>query len=254
MNKDIKRMQTALEQYSVPQADPADIINTIQVGKRMLAGKAFHHLSFAHRFLAQFRYISSVLWFTQIALVALCMIVFGDFSDTDNTYIKLSVISACVALITLIGFPELCKSFSHNMWELEQSCKYNLRQVVAIKMLIIGLADLLTILGLTLIVGLQSGIPMIQVALYLIVPFNVTCIISFVILSFLRDKSNIHAQTAISVFVLLLLFFIFNKLSIFHADMVNVWAIVCMISILVLAFQVLWFMRNLKRGGDYICN
>jgi len=254
MNKDIKRVQTALEQYSVPQANPVDVIDTIKAGKCMLTGKAFHHLSFAHRFLTQLRYISPVLWFTQITLVALCIIVFGDCSDTDSTYIRLSVISACVALITLIGFPELCKSFSHNMWELEQSCKYNLRQLVAIKMLIIGFADLLMISGLTLIVGLQSGIPMIQVALYLIVPFNVMCIISFVILCFLRDKSNIHAQTAISVFVLLLLFFIFNKLSVFRADMVAFWATVCMLSILVLAFQVLWFMRNLRRGGDYICN
>ena len=135
--------QKILGAYTVAPADETDIQKTVLAGKRLLMKNPVQELRWYRRIVNQFKYISPLLWFSQLLAIGLCMLLISQIgSDTDLTAI-LSAISFIVALLGVVGFPEVCKSFSYQMWELEQSCKYNLRQIVAIKLSIIGTIDLI---------------------------------------------------------------------------------------------------------------
>lgn len=167
--------------YTVAPADETDIQKTILAGKQLLMKNPVQELRWYRRIVNQFKYISPLLWFSQLLAIGICMLLISQISsDTDMTAI-LSAISFIVALLGVVGFPEVCKSFSYQMWELEQSCKYNLRQIVAIKLSIIGTIDLIIILAITLFTSLQTELPMWEMALYLFVPFNLACIVSFLL-------------------------------------------------------------------------
>ena len=164
--------QKILGAYAVAPANETDIQKTVLAGKRLLMKNPGQELRWYRRFVNQFKYISPFLWFSQLLAIGLCILLISQIgSDTDMTAI-LSAISFIVALLGVVGFPEICKSFSYQMWELEQSCKYNLRQIVAIKLSIIGTIDLMIILAITLFTSLQTNLPMWEMALYLFVPFN----------------------------------------------------------------------------------
>lgn len=131
--------------YTVAPADETDIQKTILAGKQLLMKNPVQELHWYRRIVNQFKYISPLLWFSQLLVIGICMLLISQISsDTDMTAI-LSAISFIVALLGVVGFPEVCKSFSYQMWELEQSCKYNLRQIIAIKLSIIGTIDLIII-------------------------------------------------------------------------------------------------------------
>ena len=173
--------------YTVTPADETDIQKTILAGKQLLMKNPVQELRWYRRIVNQFKYISPLLWLSQLLAIGICMLLISQISsDTDMTAI-LSAISFIVALLGVVGFPEVCKSFSYQMWELEQSCKYNLRQIVAIKLSIIGTIDLIIILAITLFTSLQTELPMWEMALYLFVPFNLACIVSFFVTSLARN-------------------------------------------------------------------
>ena len=155
-----KYYQKILGAYTVAPADETDIQKTILAGKQLLMKNPVQEFCWYRRIVNQFKYISPLLWSSQLLAIGLCMLLISQIgSDTDLTAI-LSAISFIVALLGVVGFPEVCKSFSYQMWELEQSCKYNLRQIAAIKLSIIGTIDQLIILAITLFTSLQTELPM----------------------------------------------------------------------------------------------
>ena len=160
-------------------------------GKQLLLKNPVQELHWYRRIGNQFRYISPLFVAFSIIGDGLCMLLIRQIgSGADRTAI-LSAISFIVALLGVIGFPEICKSFSWQMWELEQSCKYNLRQITAIKLSIIGTADLIIILAITLFTSLQTNLPMWEMALYFFVPFNLVCIVSFFAAGLARKKNPV---------------------------------------------------------------
>ena len=118
-----RNFKEILGAYTVAPADETDIQKTILAGKQLLMKNPVQELRWYRRIVNQFKYISPLLWFSQLLAIGICMLLISQISsDTDMTAI-LSAISFIVALLGVVGFPEVCKSFSYQMWELEQSCK-----------------------------------------------------------------------------------------------------------------------------------
>ena len=181
--------QKILGAYTVAPADETDMQKTILAGKQLLMKNPVQEVCWYKRIGNQFKYISPLLWLSQLLAVGLCIFLISQINSSTDITAVLSAISCIVALLGVVGFPEVCKSFSYQMWELEQSCKYNLRQIVAIKLSIIGTTDLLIVLMITLLTSIQTNLPIWEMALYLFVPFNLACIVSFFVTSLARNKN-----------------------------------------------------------------
>ena len=154
-----KYFREKLKAYTVVPADQMNIQKTVLAGKQALMKNPVRQFGWHRRIFNQLKYISPLLWISELLAMGLCLFIASQInSGTDMTAV-LSGISFIVALLGVIGFPEICKSFSCQMWELEQSCKYNLRQIVAMKPSIIGTVDLLAILAITVLASLHTKLP-----------------------------------------------------------------------------------------------
>lgn len=237
--------------YTVAPADEMDIQKTILAGKQLLMKNPVQELRWYKRIVNQFKYISPFLWLSQLLAIGLCMLLISQMnSDTDITAF-LSAISFIVALLGVVGFPEICKSFSYQMWELEQSCKYNLRQIVAIKLSIIGTIDLLIIIAITLFTSLQTKLPIWEMALYLFVPFNLACIVSFFVTSLARNKNSIFPAGFGIAFLMLLCI---NRFSLYQSTSIPIWLVLCFGTFVILIWKTVQFIKGMDEGGLAICN
>lgn len=137
-----------LSEYKVETADEASIQKTISAGRQVILQNHTQRLCLRQRIFNQFRYISSLLWMAESVSAILCILIISQINVNTDITLALSSLSFIMALLGIVGFPELCKSFSYQMWELEQSCKYNLRQLVSLKLFIIGMIDLVLVFGI----------------------------------------------------------------------------------------------------------
>ena len=254
MKEQDRYFKEILGAYTVAPADETNIQKTVLAGKRLFMKNPVQELRWYRRIVNQFKYISPLLWFSQLLAIGLCMLLIGQISsDTDMTAV-LSAISFIVALLGVVGFPEVCKSFSYQMWELEQSCKYNLRQIAAIKLSIIGTIDLLIILAITLLTSLQTELPMWEMALYLFVPFNLACIVSFFVTSLARNKNSVFSIFPAGFGFAFLMLLCINRFSPYQSISIPIWLILCFGTFAILIWKAAQFIKGMDEGGLAICN
>src|SRR5690625_7815977 len=101
------------------------------------------------------------------------------------------------------------------MWELEQTLKYDLRQHIIIKLLIFGSVDLLLIVCLSLISQGILAVSFFKIFLYLLVPFNFSCIVVFSLLSVWSNSITSSVLRISSVIVFVAVMFLTNFFYVF---------------------------------------
>lgn len=176
---------------------PPDVETTNK--KRMLI-QLNHHIkgidyqnpqSFPEKILNQVTYLSPWVWSVQIGILAL-LFYFDYHSQHSSMVMYMSCLAPSLVLILLW---ELGKMFSHNMWEMEAACRYNLPQLISMRLCILSGVDLL-VLGGTGAVFYMAGGPLWQFALCVLLPFFLAASLCFWILSCYGSHVNIVGLAA----------------------------------------------------------
>lgn len=171
-------------------------MGTLQMLKKQISKKSYISL-----FWSSVKFVSWKLWGAQFILViASLLFLFMKLDVSFETVLKgLTVL----VLFSIIFFSdELFKSFTSNMWELEQTFKYDLRQHTTMKMLTFGVFDMLFIFILSIVAGQLFPVSFIQFTLYLLAPFNLFCIVLFSVFTLFRNKlSNVILWSCSGVLV-----------------------------------------------------
>ncbi|MEG0260050.1 MAG: hypothetical protein RR651_09270 [Lysinibacillus sp.] len=177
-------------------------------------------------------------WFIQFALLILTtFLITKAFDDEPFTFIIQSLtVSVIVSAIFFIE--ELFRSFTSGMWELEQTLKYDLRQHTIIKLLIFGLVDLLLIICLAFICQGVIAISFWKIILYLLVPFNITCIVLFSLFTIWRNTLSSVVFWVSSGLVLMGVIIFTNLFNIYEFEM-KYWGAGYILSILFLGLIVM---------------
>ena len=95
--------------------------------------------SFGERLLDQASWMSPGAWLGQLAVPVLFCLLLGNGDWTRRDILLL--VTACTPLPGVIGLVELLRSWQNNMWELEEACRYHLRQIQGMRLLVFGIAD-----------------------------------------------------------------------------------------------------------------
>ena len=119
------------------------------------------------KFFLQAEYISPWAWLLQIFAVVLTIGILIAGENNEKTLLATAAPFVGIAL-----FPELVKSFHYDMWELEQSCRFNLREIMVMKFLIFGIADLATVVILGVVAGNILSVTWIEMVLYFLIPLQ----------------------------------------------------------------------------------
>lgn len=158
-------------------------------------------MSFRKFVFTQMRFINPVCWVLQIALIA-CVLVAGDTYRSSE--IQAPLIMTFALLTVAIAIPSVFKSFESRTSELELACKFNCAQVLAARLIIFGLADVLWFSIIIAVMPSFAGSDPFSVFLYGSTPFFLFCALCF----YLARVANKHvtratiAAVAISIIVL----------------------------------------------------
>ena len=170
MNRKERQIRTALKQGKVPElsVDQKRDLDRLVKSKagtiKWLPGK-----SLLQSLWDQAAYISPFTWVFQLAFLLAGVLLLQTGAGTA----ALKNLSGIIPLAALIGIPELTKSFNCGMWELEESCFYNLRQLILLKMILFGLVDAILLLLLMAVAG-NRGTSLTEAFLYIVIPFNLS--------------------------------------------------------------------------------
>ena len=91
-------------------------------------------------------------------------------------------------LLAMIGFPAILKSFSNGVGELEQSCRYNLREILGMRILLTVVTEAVVLVIVLGIGELKEG-SMMESVLKVFVPFLFSTAVYFWIIRHVSTKA-----------------------------------------------------------------
>lgn len=204
-----ERLRKALRQYEAPAPRQDQKELTKLLAAKALAKKPLTQgKPLSQRLLEQAAYISPVTWALQAMVV---LLVLGGLGAAGGAMF-FSRISTAAPLLGIIGGCELIRSYGHNMWELEMSCRHNLRSVFAVKMLILGSVDFLILAAAICGAGL-GGSSFALTAVMILVPFNLSNGLYLWMIVKLRHRCTNYALAGTGVFLSLVMLWINSGLS-----------------------------------------
>jgi hypothetical protein len=162
----IQEIRSILEGVRTPEIDENRKQNTLELLR--MERKRLHMRSrktYGRRLLEQTAYLSPAAWLIQGTLVL--SLAYG-FLVREKEEMLLQLL-LCAPVIGIVGFTELMRSYRQNMWELEQACRYNLRQLMGMRLLIFGIADSLVACSVA-IMGWGTGIRTWEVLIFFFIP------------------------------------------------------------------------------------
>ena len=130
-------------------------------------------LSFGQFLWRQAGYIQKGNWLLAAGILALAAL-----RDCCGDGMALRVLAACTPFLALMTAAESSRSVRFGMEELELSSRFPLKVIVAAKLGILGLGNLLLLGGITPLMLLGEGNPMFQSAISLLLPYLLTAFLN----------------------------------------------------------------------------
>ncbi len=133
---------------------------------------------------SQLGYIRKHTWIVSIVLF-LAIQLLGNLSKLDNR-LALWVVSALMPFLTLITVTEVARSAVFGMAEIEMSSRYSLRCILLARMGILGTGNLVLLFLILPVLSGKSGLELIKTGVFLLVPYLLTCFLSFALVNRFR--------------------------------------------------------------------
>ncbi len=188
MNKRLKKaLQTA---FDAPQPAEKELF---------LKSLPYPRITYPRFCLSQFRYIRKRLW------VISFMIAFMGWATTLGQPAlidwqaesgKIWMISAVLPFLAMLTASELCSSFVYRMTELEVVCRFSLSQLIMARITLLGGGNFLILILLLVFVGRSSPYSLLQIILYLMVPYLVTSSLCLFLLNRVQGQEGVYCCAA----------------------------------------------------------
>ena len=150
--------------------------------------------------LGQIAYIRKRVWILSCLLVTATLFALRFFTD-DSSLNLIWIVSSLLPFISLITVTEIARSVSYNMAELEMSCRYNFAGIVLTRLGILSCFNILVFAPIILSFSGEVGFGIFRLAVYLLVPFMLTCSLSLYVLNRLQSGRITYICCGISCFV-----------------------------------------------------
>lgn len=152
-----------------------------------IKGMDYHNSqSVLEKMMNQVTYLSPWVWPVQVGILALMF-----YFDYRSQHSSMMMYMVCVApSLVLILLWELGKMFSHNMWEMEAACRYNLPQLILMRLCILSGVDFLVLGGIGIAFCMAGGL-LWQFAFCVLLPFFLAASLCLWALSYYGSRINI---------------------------------------------------------------
>lgn len=244
-NKTIKKMT----RHEI-KGDEAQRQLVIDLGKQIIDQNQLRQHSLFNLFCSSLRFTGMRTWLIQFSLLLLTTFFITKAINNEPSVLIIQCVTIAIIFSAIFFTEELFQSFTTGMWELEQTLKYDLRQHTITKLLIFGVADLCIIICLAFICQGIVAVPFWQIILYLLVPFNITCIVLFSLFTIWRNHLTSFIFWVGSGLILMSAVIVINTFNIYEFSMVY-WGLGFTVSAVFLGAIVIEMMKTRKWEAYY---
>ncbi|MEG1408819.1 MAG: hypothetical protein RSD36_03160 [Terrisporobacter sp.] len=207
LEADLMDIENFLDSYVVSRVDEARIDSTIDILKTYMPKEEVQSITYEETFLQrmknninlvkfQFSLISKVY-----LLASLLLILVGTITTTRlnlSIYVSAFIVSP---IPILLGIFEIIKGREENVWELELSYKYSLREIVLSRLIIINTVSILLSIAMSVALNnTYSQINLLNMISIWLIPVFLVGSISLIITSLYRSINSI--ALCISIWIL----------------------------------------------------
>ena len=249
MKMNTQKIKKDLRKFSVPDYDKGKMEETVHLAKRAYhEGQKTFRIGFWEFLTLQVHFISRAVWLSQAAILLLFLMLLRQSGlGAAGMQQMLLLLSSAAPLIAFAGFPEILKSVSHNMAEIEACTRFSLRRLVGARLFIIGMADLCCLSVILAVTAANSNASVFQLILYLFVPFNMTCCGCLTVFAHIKSGNDGYFCAAVCVLCMSVFSILSFHKEYYEAAATGVWLAMFLISLLYLAVETLHACRSLER-------
>jgi hypothetical protein len=193
-------------------------------------------------------FMSKITFLFQFILLLVGILVIKSM-NFEKTRLILSLVMPILAFLQIM---ELEKSFKYNMYEIEMSCKMDLKELISIKLIINTFINLCIMTVFAVMTGTYFEQESYVLILYFLVPFMITNVANILTMRLLKNKSNEIVNMTIMLLINAILFKInINFPSVYETSSVLVWLGLLIIMVFYFIKAVYQFYEE---EDDYIWN
>ncbi len=142
-------------------------------------------------------------------LIQFVLLIVGIFVIKSSTFEKTRLIlSLVMPILAFLQMMELQKSFKYNMYEIEMSCKMDLKELISIKLIINTITNLIIMTIFASLTAVHFRNEIYLLIIYFLVPFMITNVINIGVMKLSKNKSNeiinITVTTLMNIILLIL--------------------------------------------------
>lgn len=206
-----------------------------------------------HIFLNQIKYMDkSMTWIHMVVCIVLLLITifFSRYGvEKENIILISMILSGILGVVTIV---EVSRIFFSGIAELSESCYFNVKQIVAFQMLISGIINLTVLFIGILFVGFQWKIHLLQIGLYVFVPFVTAQCCCLRVLLTEAGRRNSYLLVMVGVFLVVFYMVLASMPDLYLATSLTLWGIAFLIGLLLMGMQIKALFRGIEKG-DILC-
>ncbi|KFN10098.1 hypothetical protein [Paenibacillus macerans] len=232
----------ALQNYPSPLVDKQKLEETVKGAREILhRTQAARRTSFSEFYMTQIRFISWKVWVAQLFIVLGTALMLQHSLHKPNENIQLiMLVSIAAPLLVTAGIQTLTRSLSCRMLEIELSTRHLLEKLILVRMSLLGIADLIGLAVLAILLSAYMKMDISIILLYLLVPFNLTCLGCLWLLNRVRTPScGYYCLIYCGLVALVQTILALNpSLGMFETSAIGVWLALLLLTVTGITFEV----------------
>lgn len=234
MNKNIIS-NNGLIPDDIPQPDDTQIVKVVSEGQKYMDTHVPFRTSYMRLLFEQAKYISPFLWGTQLIVLMISLIISSNLPAPDYNGAR-EVLFLVAPIIAIFAVPELFKDVFFEMSEMETSCKNSGGVILIMRLIIVGLLNVVAITIFSAILASNWSIRFISLLLFALVSCNCVNIINLLFIRVFQIKRRVSALS-LSLLSAVIVYIFPTKLPSISYWSEAVWIAIFIATAIVLACQ-----------------
>ncbi|MCM1124429.1 MAG: hypothetical protein NC416_17775 [Eubacterium sp.] len=234
--------------------NPKRRANTLQTLRREIEHKEVR-LIYSKRKIwqNQLRYAdrSAIVFHLSCCALMLLLMAFMHIRNVDNAFMVVSsmILSGVLGSLSVIEIGRVCFA---KLSELSESCFFNVRQLAAFELIRSGILNLIALTAGILFVGFQWKMRLIQIGLYILVPFIFTQCICLGVLLTETGRRNVWLVAAVGAFCSVFYIVLASMPRLYTESALFLWMIALVLGAVILGIQINTLFREISKG-EILC-
>lgn len=199
----------------------------------------------------QLRYVSPLFWLAQLLLIVLTVmvgLVSAASSGAADHEMAGRMVFQLAPVLCLVAVPELVKDLHYDMSELENCCKNDSSIVLQMRLLIVGLTDVVTLTLLAAVLAGSLQQDFLMTVIYAMAPFVWASVANLLILRALRIRGRLGA-VFLTLLPVALAWVVPLRAGTFEAEGMVFWVAALATGAALLAAELMILKREMVREG-----